>query len=87
MPPADISLKYPFITFAGVREQVSSVYTVYGVIPNPEYGEYGYGYFASFGSVFWVAPLSIAGFFTILGLAKKANREIEKNAICRYRLA
>jgi len=67
MPPADLSIKYPFITFAGVSDQVSDVYNVYGVTPDPERG---YNFFANFCSVFWVAPLSITGLFTVLGLAK-----------------
>lgn len=67
MPPADLSIKYPFVTFAGVSDQVSDVYKVYGVTPDPERG---YDFFAYFCSVFWVAPLSIAGLFTVLGWTK-----------------
>ena len=76
MPPADLSIQYPFITFAGVRDEVSSVYNVYGITPDPERG---YDFFATFCSVFWVAPLSIAGLFTILGLAKDLIGRLAKS--------
>ena len=79
IPPSDLSYQYPFITFAGTRDQVAHIYSIYGVMADPQHG---YDNSDKFSAIIWLAPLSLAALIPVVGLIKNISgfklREVTK---------